>query len=44
MSQKLDEKFYNFALEIIKTVRAFPKEMVAQELGKQLLRSGTVPS
>ena len=41
MKRSLDKRLYEFALKIINLVRALPKEMVAQEIGKQLLRSGT---
>lgn len=37
----LKERFYKFALRIIKFVKGLPKEMAAYEIGKQLLRSGT---
>ncbi|MEW6409432.1 MAG: four helix bundle protein [Nitrospirota bacterium] len=40
-NDKLRQRFYEFALLIIKFVRNLPKEMVAYEIGKQLLRSGT---
>ncbi len=41
MKENLQERLYNFALEVIKLVRALPGEMVLQEIGKQLLRSAT---
>lgn len=37
----LDERIYKFALSIVKFVRSLPREMVAQEIGKQLLHCGT---
>lgn len=37
----LDDRIYNFALSIVKFVRSLPRGMVAQEIGKQLLRCGT---
>lgn len=37
----IDKRTYNFALRIIKFVNRLPKNMVAYELGKQLLKSGT---
>jgi four helix bundle protein len=40
-NEELRERFYRFAIRIIKFVRAFLKEMVAYEIGKQLLRAGT---
>ena len=41
MEKNLENRLYDFALEIISLVRELPKEMVAQEIGKQLLRAGT---
>ncbi|MEA1995445.1 MAG: four helix bundle protein [Campylobacterota bacterium] len=41
MEKNLGERLYNFALNIINLVRILPKGMVAQEIGKQLLRAGT---
>ncbi len=41
MKNSIAKRLYDFALEIISLVRALPKEMVAQEIGKQLLRAGT---
>lgn len=40
-NKELRDRFYNFALSIIKFVRSLPKEMAAYEIGKQLLRAGT---
>lgn len=40
-NDELKERFYNFALSIIKFVRKLPKEMAAYQIGKQLLRAGT---
>ena len=37
----LDQRIYNFALEIVKLVRCLPKEVAAYEIGRQLLRAGT---
>lgn len=37
----LSERLYNFALKIVKLVRELPREMAAQEIGRQLLRAGT---
>lgn len=37
----IDRRSYEFALQIVKLVRRFPKETAGFELGKQLLRSGT---
>ena len=41
MGKSLEDKFYDFALTIIKLVQALPKDIVAKEIGKQLLRAGT---
>jgi len=40
MEKRLEDRLYDFALEIVRLVRALPKEMVAQEIGRQLLRAG----
>jgi four helix bundle protein len=37
----LNKRFYNFALKIVLLVRNLPKEMVAYEIGRQLLKAGT---
>lgn len=37
----IDKRTYEFALRIIKFVQKLPRNMIAQELGKQLLKSGT---
>lgn len=37
----IDKRTYEFALRIIQFVRRLPKNMIAQELGRQLLKSGT---
>lgn len=39
-NEELRDRFYAFALEIVKFVRKLPKEMVAREIGKQLIKSG----
>ena|SRR3989338_6424657 len=39
--RELKERLYNFALEIVKLVRALPKEIAGVEIGKQLLKAGT---
>jgi four helix bundle protein len=39
-NEELRKRFYEFALEIVKFVRKLPKEMVAYEIGKQLINSG----
>jgi len=39
-NEELRERFYGFALEIVKFVRILPKELAAREIGKQLIRSG----
>ena len=41
MERDLEKRLYDFSLKIVKLVRMLPKEMVAQEIGKQLLRAGT---
>jgi four helix bundle protein len=41
LEKKIEERLYDFALRIIEIVRMLPKDMVAHEIGKQLLRSGT---
>lgn len=40
-NDELKERFYNFALRIIKFVRTLPKEMAGYEIGRQLLNAGT---
>lgn len=39
--QELKDRFYRFALEIVRLVRRLPREIAAVELGRQLLRAGT---
>jgi four helix bundle protein len=39
-NEELRKRFYEFALEIVKFVRKLPKEMVAYEIGRQLIKSG----
>jgi four helix bundle protein len=39
-NEELRKRFYEFALEIVKFVRKLPKEMVAHEIGRQLINSG----
>jgi len=39
--QDLNERFYSFALKVVKLVRRFPKEVAGYEIGRQLLRVGT---
>lgn len=39
-NEGLRKRFYSFVLEVIKFVNSLPREMVAFEMGKQLLRSG----
>jgi four helix bundle protein len=41
IEQVLEERIYNFVLRTIKLVRALPREMADQEIGRQLLRSAT---
>lgn len=40
-NEELRKRFYEFALRIVKFVRMLPREMVAYEIGKQLIRAGT---
>jgi len=37
----LSDRLYDFALNIVQLVRKLPKETAANEIGRQLLRSGT---
>ncbi|PIQ88431.1 MAG: four helix bundle protein [Candidatus Omnitrophica bacterium CG11_big_fil_rev_8_21_14_0_20_42_13] len=37
----IDNRTYNFALEVVRIVRSLPKETAGFELGKQFLRSAT---
>lgn len=37
----LEQRFYDFAVAIVKFVNKFDNRMTARELGRQLLRSGT---
>lgn len=37
----LSERFYSFALRVVKLVRGLPRELGGYEIGKQLIRSGT---
>ncbi len=37
----LSERFFLFALEIVKLVRSLPNDPAAREIGKQLIRAGT---
>lgn len=39
--QKIEERTYQFALRIVRLVRALPKEYASQAMGRQVLRSGT---
>ncbi|MFH1230167.1 MAG: four helix bundle protein [Planctomycetota bacterium] len=41
IEQDLAERIYNFVLGVIKLVRSLDREMSAQEIGRQLLRSAT---
>ncbi|MFH0887599.1 MAG: four helix bundle protein [Planctomycetota bacterium] len=41
IEQDLAERIYNFVLSVIKLVRSLDREMSAQEIGRQLLRSAT---
>ncbi|MCX5867483.1 MAG: four helix bundle protein [Proteobacteria bacterium] len=40
-SEELKKRTKKYAIEIIKLVQSLPKDMVAEVIGKQLLRSGT---
>ena len=39
--QDLKERFYEFALAIVKLVRSLPRETAGIEIGRQVLKSGT---
>jgi four helix bundle protein len=39
--QKIEDRTYKFALDIIRLVRALPKDFTSQVIGRQVLRSGT---
>ncbi len=39
-NEELRKRFYAFALEVVKLVRSLPKELAAQEIGRQLIRAG----
>jgi len=41
MKNDISERLYNFALKIVMLVRRLPKELVAFEIGRQLVRAGT---
>jgi four helix bundle protein len=41
MKTELEERTRKFAVQVVKTVAAFPKSSEGQIIGKQLLRSGT---
>lgn len=41
MRKDIQDRTFEFSLEIIKFVGAFPKTIIGFELGKQLFRSGT---
>ena len=41
MQTELEERTRKFAVQVVKTVAAFPKSSEGQIIGKQLLRSGT---
>ncbi|MGQ0603148.1 MAG: four helix bundle protein [Anaerolineales bacterium] len=38
---KIEDRTYQFALRIVRLVRALPKEYASQAMGRQVLRSGT---
>jgi len=40
-NEELKKRLYEFALRIVKFVQSLPKNWVALEIGRQLLRSGT---
>ncbi len=40
-NKELSQRFYKFALRVVKFVQSLPKNWVALEIGRQLLRSGT---
>ncbi len=37
----LSDRFYQFALRVVKLVRGLPKETAAFQIGKQLIKAGT---
>ncbi len=39
--EKLDERTYRFALQIVKLVSTLPRSLTGDVLGRQVLRSGT---
>ena len=39
--KELSDRLYRFTLRIVKLVQALPRNMAAQEIGRQLLRAGT---
>ncbi len=40
-TNELSERLYDFALKIVLLVRKLPRETAANEIGRQLVRSGT---
>jgi four helix bundle protein len=40
-NEELKKRLYEFVLRIVKFVQSLPKNWVALEIGRQLLRSGT---
>lgn len=41
MHEKIEDRTYRFALEVVRLVRALPKDGSIRTLGQQVLRSGT---
>ena len=41
MSKDISDRLYKFTLRIIELVRSLSSELVAREIGKQLIRSGS---
>lgn len=39
--KELSDRLYRFALRIVKLVQSLPRNMAAQEIGRQLLHAGT---
>lgn len=39
--EKIEDRTYRFALQVVKLVRVLPKETASRAIGQQLIRSGT---
>jgi len=40
-NSNLSDRFYQFALRVVKLVRGLPKELAGYEIGRQLIKAGT---